>query len=48
MIPLPFRIPVETLVLIIVAPLSMLLTALLVSWRVARMNIAKVLKMRGG
>lgn len=47
-VPLPFRIPVETLYLVVVGPAAMLLTVLLVSWRVAKMDIARVLKLRGG
>ncbi len=47
-VPLTFELPLEFLLLIIIAPLAMFLTSLLVSWRTARMNIAKVLKLRGG
>jgi len=48
LVPLPFRIPVETLYLVVLAPAAMLLTVLLVSWRVAKMDVARVLKLRGG
>jgi len=48
LVPLPFRVPVETLYLVVLAPLAMLLTVLFVSWRVARMDVARVLKLRGG
>jgi putative ABC transport system permease protein len=48
LVPYPFRIPVETLYLLVLAPTAMLLTVFLVSWRVAKMDIARVLKLRGG
>lgn len=47
-IPFPFVLPLETYWLIILTPGAMLLTAFLVAWRLSRMNLGKVLKMRGG
>ncbi|MFQ6012828.1 MAG: FtsX-like permease family protein [Thermoplasmata archaeon] len=48
LVPLLFQVPVEGFLLVGLVPLAMLLTALLISWRVARMNVARVLKIRGG
>ncbi|MFQ5838300.1 MAG: FtsX-like permease family protein [Thermoplasmata archaeon] len=48
LVPFLFELPVEGFLLVGLAPLAMLLTALLIAWRVARMNTAKVLKLRGG
>ncbi len=48
LVPFLFQLPVEGFLLVALAPLAMLLTALLIAWRVARMNTAKVLKLRGG
>lgn len=47
-IPAFFVFPVEGVMLLVLAPVAMLGMALLVSWRIARMNVAQVLKMRGG
>ena len=47
-VPLLFVLAPEGFVLIAIAPAAMLLAALLVSWRIARMNVARVLKLRGG
>ena len=47
-VPFLFVFPIEGLLLLALAPLAMVITTLLVSWRVAHMNVAKVLKMRGG
>ncbi len=48
LVPFLFELPPEGFLLVGLAPLAMLLTALLIAWRVARMNTAKVLKLRGG
>jgi putative ABC transport system permease protein len=48
LVPLLFEVPLEGFLLVALVPLAMLLTALLVSWRIARMNLAHVLKIRGG
>lgn len=48
LVPLLFEVPLEGFLLVALVPLAMLLTALLISWRVARMNVAHVLKIRGG
>lgn len=47
-IPTLFVFPADAWLLVLVAPAAMLGTAVLVSWRIARMNVARVLKMRGG
>ncbi len=47
-VPTLFVFPVEGLVLLILAPVAMLGTTVLVAWRIAHMNVARVLKMRGG
>ena len=47
-VPTLFVFPVDGLLLVLLAPVAMLGTALLVAWRIARMNVARVLKMRGG
>lgn len=48
LVPLLFELPLEAWLLVGLAPLAMLLTALLVAWRIASMNVARVLKVRGG
>jgi len=48
MIPNLFEFPLAGLWLVVLAAGAMLGATLLVAWRVARMNIARVLKMRGG
>ncbi len=48
LVPLVFTIPVEALLLLVLAPAAMLLTSFAVTIRVARMDIARVLKLRGG
>lgn len=48
LIPLPFIIPLEALLLLALAPLAIIVTSFLVSYRVVRMDIARVLKLRGG
>ncbi len=48
LVPLLFVLPPEALLLLLLAPAAMLVGALLVSLRIAKMNVAKVLKMRGG
>lgn len=47
-VPMLFVLPWDGFLLIVVTPVVMLGTVLLVSWRIAHMNIARVLKMRGG
>lgn len=47
-VPYLFTFPLEGLLLLVLAPAAMLGGALVVSWRTARMNVARVLKMRGG
>jgi len=47
-IPMFFEFPLEGVLLLVLAPAAMLGTALLVSWRIAKMNVSQVLKMRGG
>ncbi len=47
-VPSLFVFPLEAVVLVLLAPVAMLGTTVLVSWRIARMNVARVLKMRGG
>jgi len=47
-VPMLFVLPPDGLLLLLLTPVAMLGTALLVSWRIAHMNIARVLKMRGG
>ncbi|HYM91682.1 MAG TPA: FtsX-like permease family protein, partial [bacterium] len=41
-------VPAESLLLLAAAPIAMLITSFLVSLRVARMDIGRVLKLRGG
>ncbi len=48
LVPLLFVLPPEVLILLVLAPVAMFLGAAIVSLRIARMNVAKVLKMRGG
>src|SRR5439155_1646736 len=48
LVPMLFTIPVEALLLLVLAPAAMLLTSFAVTIRVARMDIARVLKLRGG
>ncbi|MFA5897276.1 MAG: ABC transporter permease, partial [Thermoplasmata archaeon] len=47
-VPYFFVFPLDGLLLLVLAPAAMLGTAVLVSWRIAHMNVAQVLKMRGG
>lgn len=47
-VPSLFVFPLEGLILLILAPVAMIGTTVLVAWRIARMNVARVLKMRGG
>ena len=47
-VPSLFVFPMDALLLVVLAPQAMLGTPVLVSWRLARMNVARVLKMRGG
>lgn len=48
MIPNLFEFPLAGLWLVVLAAGAMLGATLLVAWRIARMNVARVLKMRGG
>ncbi|MFQ5873523.1 MAG: ABC transporter permease, partial [Dehalococcoidia bacterium] len=48
LVPFSLVLPVEALLLVALTPLAMIIVTLLVSWRVARLNIGKVLKLRGG
>jgi len=48
LIPLVFMIPIEALLLLALAPAAMIVTSFAVSLRVAKMDIARVLKLRGG
>jgi len=48
LVPLLFVLPPEALLLLVLAPAAMLLTSFAVTIRVARMDIARVLKLRGG
>ena len=48
LVPLLFVLPPDVLLLLVLAPVAMFVGALIVSIRIARMNVAKVLKMRGG
>jgi len=48
LVPILFTIPIEALLLLVLAPAAMLLTSFAVTIRVARMDIARVLKLRGG
>jgi putative ABC transport system permease protein len=47
-VPFLFELPVEVILLTALAAAAMVLAALVISWRIARMNVAKVLKQRGG
>jgi len=48
LVPFFFVMPAEGWLLLVLAPVAMLLESLFVGWRVARMDIARVLKLRGG
>ena len=48
LVPLFLIVPVVSLLLLAAAPVAMLITSFLVSLRVARMDIGRVLKLRGG
>jgi len=48
LVPYFFVFPLEALLLVLLGPAAMLLSAVLVSLRTARMNVAQVLKLRGG
>ena len=48
LVPLAFTIPLEALLLLTLAPVAILTTSFLVSFRVVRMDIGRVLKLRGG
>ncbi|HLB67575.1 MAG TPA: FtsX-like permease family protein [Thermoplasmata archaeon] len=47
-VPYFFVFPIEALFLVVIGPAAMLLSAIVVSVRTARMNVAQVLKLRGG
>jgi len=48
LVPVLFVLPPEALLLLVLAPAAMLLTSFAVTIRIARMDIARVLKLRGG
>jgi ABC-type lipoprotein release transport system permease subunit len=48
MIPNLFVFPPDGLLFLVLAPAAMLGTTIVVAWRIARMNVARVLKMRSG
>jgi len=48
LVPVLFILPPEALLLLVLAPAAMLLTSFAVTIRIARMDIARVLKLRGG
>src|SRR3989442_7903576 len=48
LVPVLFIFPLEALLLLVLAPAAMLLTSFAVTIRIARMDIARVLKLRGG
>ena len=48
LVPVLFIFPPEALVLLVLAPAAMLLTSFAVTFRIARMDIGRVLKLRGG
>ncbi len=47
-VPTLFVLPPEGLLLLLAAPAAMFATVLLIAWRIARMNVARVLKERAG
>ena len=47
-VPSLFVFPLDGLLLVVLAPVAMMGTTIVVAWRIARMNVARVLKMRGG
>ncbi len=48
LVPVLFIFPPEALLLLVLAPAAMLLTSFAVTFRIARMDIGRVLKLRGG
>ncbi len=48
LVPFFFVMPPEGWLLLVLAPVAMLFESFLVGWRIARMNVARVLKLRGG
>ena len=48
LVPLFLIVPVTSLLLLAAAPIAMLIVSFLVSLRVVRMDIGRVLKLRGG
>lgn len=48
LVPFPFVVPLEALLLVGVTFLVMVFASLLVSWRIARMDVPRVLKLRAG
>lgn len=48
LVPYPFVVPAEVALLVVLAFAVMLVASLFVSWRIARMDVARVLKLRGG
>lgn len=47
-VPSLFVFPLDGWLLVILGPVAMMGTTLVVAWRIAHMNVARVLKMRGG
>lgn len=48
LVPFSLVLPTEALLLVGITPLAMIIVTLVVSWRIARLNVSKVLKLRGG
>jgi hypothetical protein len=48
LVPLFLIVPVASLLLLAAAPIAMIITSFLVSLRVVRMDVGRVLKLRGG
>ncbi len=48
LVPFVFVLPVSGALFVVAAPLAMVAAVLLVAWRVARMDVARALRMRGG
>lgn len=48
LVPFFFVMPLEGWLLVILAPVAMLVESLFIGWRIARVDVARVLKLRGG
>ncbi|MBI4416710.1 MAG: ABC transporter permease, partial [Euryarchaeota archaeon] len=48
LVPFPFVVPLESLLLLALVIATMFVASLFVAWRLARMDVARVLKLRGG